>query len=219
MSYLSDIIGITKNIDLSTFKLSGTVAEFNEALIGDDFVTEGGTSNTFATIVSPALVTPNIGDASASSVAVSGSVIFNGDTNLYRSTTNTLTTDDNMTVGGNMTVSGTMTTNKTVISNYNLTTTSTTPDQILGFASCDVYRTMELTIQGINATSGKFHATKLFLMNNGSSVTHTEYGTVSIGGVVASYNVDYSSPNMRVLVTPGSATSTEFLISAILTKI
>ena len=69
-----------------------------------------------------------------------------------------------------------------------------------------VYRSVEYQIQ---VTEGsKFHTTKILAIHNGTAAVHNEFATLSIGTVPATFDVDISGSNLRLLVTPASTNST-----------
>ena len=91
-----------------------------------------------------------------------------------------------------------------------LTTTSTS-QATLSSLNAATYGSIEYTIQAIRGTS--LHTTKILLIENGTTIQSNEYSTVSIGSTLAAYTADISSGNVRLLVTPNSATSTKFQIA------
>jgi len=63
----------------------------------------------------------------------------------------------------------------------------------------------------INATRGSDrHITELMIVHDTTTATATEYGIVTTNGELATYDVDISGGNFRILITPNSATSTKF---------
>lgn len=52
-----------------------------------------------------------------------------------------------------------------------------------------------------------FHSTEVMLVHDGSTVTLTQYGTLK-DSTLATIDADISGSNVRLLVTPASATST-----------
>ena len=59
-------------------------------------------------------------------------------------------------------------------------------------------------------SSGERHITKLLVVHDGTTAYATEYGSVYTNTPLATYDVDISSGNVRIRVTPASATSTVF---------
>lgn len=65
----------------------------------------------------------------------------------------------------------------------------------------------------IEAKSGvNRHITELLVTHDGTTAIATEYGTIATSGNLATYDVDISGGNLRVLATPASATSTTFKV-------
>ena len=90
-----------------------------------------------------------------------------------------------------------------------LTTTATTQVPVLSL-DLSVYRSVEYQIQ---VTEGsKFHTTKILAIHNGTAAVHNEFGTLSIGTVPATFDVDISGSNLRLLATPASSNSTVFKV-------
>lgn len=91
------------------------------------------------------------------------------------------------------------------------TTTATTQYTILPLSAA-TYSSVEYLIQ---AKSGNdTHVSKVLLIHNGTDVTITEQNTLSSSEYLASYSADITSENIRLLVTPASATSTTVKVVA-----
>ena len=91
------------------------------------------------------------------------------------------------------------------------TTTATTQYAILPLSST-TYSSVEYLIQ---AKSGNdTHVSKVLLIHNGTDVTITEQNTLSSSAYLASYSADITLGNIRLLVTPASATSTTVKVVA-----
>ena len=90
-----------------------------------------------------------------------------------------------------------------------LTTTATTQVALLSL-DLSVYRSVEYQIQ---VTEGsKYHTTKILAIHNGTAAVFNEYGTLNIGDSTATFDVDISGSNLRLLVTPASSNSTVFKV-------
>lgn len=87
------------------------------------------------------------------------------------------------------------------------TTTSTTETAIATYVAAD-YTAMELTIVADDSTDRTI--TKLLVVHNGTTASATQYGEVNTNAALATYDVDISGGNVRLLATPASATSTDF---------
>jgi len=87
------------------------------------------------------------------------------------------------------------------------TTTTTSQTSIATYAVAD-YTAMELTIVADDSTDRTI--TKLLVVHNGTTASATQYGEVNTNAALATYDVDVSGGNVRLLATPASATSTDF---------
>ena len=97
------------------------------------------------------------------------------------------------------------------INDYTVTaTTSTTSQTTIHSLSSSTYRSVEYTIQ---ATQGlKYHLTKILVVHDGLIAYNTEYGTVFTIDSLGTFDVDISGGNIRLLVTPSAATTTNYKI-------
>ena len=94
-----------------------------------------------------------------------------------------------------------------------LTTTATTANQVISSLASATYRTVEYTISVTNSTVGGFHATKILIVHDGTTVYLTQYGEILSGNSLATFDADISAGNIRLLVTPANASSTVFNVS------
>jgi hypothetical protein len=128
---------------------------------------------------------------------------------------------DTLTVGlpNDVTVSNDLTVgNDVILDNHRLqsitqTTTATTQVNLATF-STTTYAGAEVNIMAIS--NGERHITKLLITHDGTTAYATEYGEIVTNASLASYDVDINSGNLRVRVTPASATSTVFNTSVML---
>jgi hypothetical protein len=79
------------------------------------------------------------------------------------------------------------------------------------------YRSVEYTIQVTRGTN--FHVTKILALHNNTLAYSSEYGTIFNNSSLATFDVDVSGGNMRLLVTPVSSLSTQYKINFIAIKI
>ena len=93
------------------------------------------------------------------------------------------------------------------VNDYTLTTTTTSTSQVtLLPLSASVYRSLEFTIQ---VTEGsKYHVTKILAVHDGSNVFFNEYGTLFTNSSLATFALDISGGQIRLLATPASTNST-----------
>ena len=131
------------------------------------------------------------------------------------SATDTLTVGlpNDVTVSNNLTVG-----NDVILDNHRLqsitqTTTATTQVNLATF-STTTYAGAEVNIMAIS--NGERHITKLLITHDGTTAYATEYGEIVTNASLASYDVDINTGNLRVRVTPASATSTVFNTSMML---
>jgi hypothetical protein len=90
------------------------------------------------------------------------------------------------------------------------TTTSTTPFALVS-ASATVYGSMDVLIQATQGTSR--HTTRLAVSANATIVSATEYASIITNTSLFTVDADLSGGNMRIMITPASATSTTFKTS------
>ncbi len=97
------------------------------------------------------------------------------------------------------------------------TTATISQTAIYSGLSTSTYRSVEYTILATRGTN--YHATKILAIHDGSIAYNSEYGSIYNNGVVGTFDVDISGGNIRLLVTPTSASTTNYSISFIATKI
>lgn len=146
----------------------------------------------------------------SATTALGDSVITESSGNIGIDTTPTQKLDVNGNIGWNTDY---------VLSSSTITTTSTTANQVITSVSTTVYRTFKFIIQATDATAGKYQSQEILAVHNGSTVAHTEYTAINVGGAVATYDVDISGSTVRLLCTPLSANSTVFKVSMQLIKV
>ena len=98
------------------------------------------------------------------------------------------------------------------IHTHTTTTTSTTQVEV-----CDInastYRTSKFGVQITDTTAGEYHAVEILATHNGTTAYKTEYGEIHTGvSPLASFVVDISAGNLRLLATPASTNSTTFKV-------
>lgn len=91
-----------------------------------------------------------------------------------------------------------------------ITTAATTQVALASFAAAS-YGCGEFMIQATQGTAR--HVTKLLVVHNGTTADATEYGVIVTDSSLFSVDVDISGGNVRLLITPVSATSTVFRTS------
>jgi hypothetical protein len=91
----------------------------------------------------------------------------------------------------------------------NTTTTSTAQFTLSSFAAA-LYRSAKYVIQAVSAAES--HVTELLVTHDGVAAVSTEYGILYTDVELFTVTADIDSGNVRVRVTPASATSTVFRI-------
>ena len=117
-----------------------------------------------------------------------------------------------VTITGTPVVGETLTHNGTKFVNDYTATTTTTATTQTSILSLDlsVYRSVEYQIQVTEGSN--YHTTKILAIHNGTAASHNEYGTLNIGASTATFDVDISGSNLRLLATPASSNSTVFKV-------
>ena len=90
------------------------------------------------------------------------------------------------------------------------TTTSTTQTAIATFAKAD-YDSAKVVISAKSGTD--VYSTELLIVHNGTTASATEYGQIGTGSALATFDVDISGADVRVLATAASSTSTVFKVT------
>ena len=92
------------------------------------------------------------------------------------------------------------------------TTTSTTETAVATWAKAD-YVALEVTVTADDATDRTI--TKLLIAHDGTTAVATQYGEVNTDTALATYDVDISGTDVRLLATAASATSTSFTVKTV----
>ena len=97
-----------------------------------------------------------------------------------------------------------------------VTTTSTTQTALGSYAAATSLG-IEITVIATDTVATERTITKLLVTHDGTTAVATQYGEVNTATAVASYDVDISGSNVRLLATAASANSTNFTaVAAIL---
>lgn len=94
-------------------------------------------------------------------------------------------------------------------------TLTTIVQTALATFSATTYGSAEVTITAKQGTSR--HITKLLIVHDGTTAYATEYGSILTGPSLATYDVDISAGNVRILVTSASTSSTVYNVVLTLT--
>ena len=94
---------------------------------------------------------------------------------------------------------------RAVLDTATLTTSATTADQVLDSFSAATYRTAKYLI---SITSGSaYESVELLVVHDGTTAYQTTYAEIRTGADLASFSVDVSAGNVRLLTTPVNAVS------------
>ena len=96
-----------------------------------------------------------------------------------------------------------------------LTTVASTP--IYTGLSTTIYRSVEYTIQATEGTN--FHSTKILALHDGTTAYHSEYGTIFNNSSVATFDVDVSGGNIRLVAVGATSDQTDYVINFTATKL
>ena len=92
------------------------------------------------------------------------------------------------------------------------TTSSTTQTAIASYATAS-FVGLEVTVVADDATERTI--TKLLVVHDGTTAVATQYGEVNTDTALATYDVDISGSNVRLLATAAAATSTTYTVKAV----
>ena len=96
------------------------------------------------------------------------------------------------------------------------TLTTTSASNVDTFVAA-TFRSAQYQIQITQGSS--YHVTTLNVLHDGSSVYLSEFGTIRTGAILATFDADINSGNVRVRATPASDSSTVFKLSKNLTRV
>ena len=93
-----------------------------------------------------------------------------------------------------------------------LTTTAVTQVEVPLSLAATTYRTVEYLVQATSGTT--YHTSKVHVIHDGTNTWVDEYSTMFTSASLYTVTADISGGNIRLLVTPASATSTTFKVIA-----
>ena len=96
-------------------------------------------------------------------------------------------------------------------------TTTTTSASTIDTFSKSTFRSAQYQIQITQGSN--YHVTTLNVLHDGSTVFLNEFGTIRTGALLASFDADISSDNVRVRATPTTDSSTVFKLTKTLTRV
>ena len=113
------------------------------------------------------------------------------------------------TMTGDLTIQAKIIQNDATYDTASITTTAAVQTPLYGFPYA-TYGAAEVIITASEGSNR--HITKLLVCHDGSTPIATEYGVVYTSTELATYNIDFSGPILRILATPASSASTTFKI-------
>ena len=97
--------------------------------------------------------------------------------------------------------------------NYQLGSTSSTTETAIASYATASFVGLEVTVVADDATDRTI--TKLLIVHDGTTAVATQYGEVNTTTALATYDVDISGSNVRLLATAAAATSTTYTVKAV----
>ena len=77
--------------------------------------------------------------------------------------------------------------------------------KVLDSVAAGTYTTYEYLVQVTQASTGYIHSTKILLVQNGTNIFMTEYGTVYSNDVLVTFDADHNAGDFRLLATKTAA--------------
>jgi hypothetical protein len=99
------------------------------------------------------------------------------------------------------------------LTDFQLGSTSSTSQTSIATYPTASFVGLEITVVANNSTERTI--TKLLIVHDGTTAVATQYGEVNTDAALATYDVDISASNVRLLATAASATSTTYTVKAV----
>ena len=94
------------------------------------------------------------------------------------------------------------------------TTTATTQVTVASY-NATTYNGVKVVITMHDSVATERSITEILITHDGTTAVATEYAQVNTATALATFDVDISGGNVRILATPAAATSTAFIVKAI----
>jgi hypothetical protein len=210
----SVLIGTGTDNGVDKLQVVGSTNITGDLNLGSNIVFEGATADAFETTLT---VTDPTQDNTITFQDGTGTVAFLSDVAAVTETD----TLDSVTTRGNTTVNtinvGGLTIDTNTVFLSKSTTIATTAQTPFNIYSSTTYAAAKILIQANDTVSGERQMSELLVIHDGSTAKATEYGIIFTGAsALATYDVDVSGGNVRLLITGASANSTEYKITEIL---
>ena len=92
--------------------------------------------------------------------------------------------------------------------------TSTTSQTVIATYDAATYGSVKAFVQAKEVTGDRY-ITEILITHDGATAVATEYGQVATDVALATYDVDLSGGNIRVLATAASTNTTDYIVQAI----
>ena len=154
--------------------------------------------------------------------------------NLYLSNTGDATFNYDLNVASNLTVQGTLSagtiapdsvntdtlntesiifdSSSTNIATQNARTTTTSSTSQTAIISMGLFTSVKFQVQITDSTTSSFHVTEIMVLNDGTNQYISEYGTITTGSALATFDADKTATNLRLLATPTTSNTLEYKI-------
>lgn len=100
------------------------------------------------------------------------------------------------------------------ITSNNIITSNNTANQVLDIFSTSSYRSVKYILQITNSTN--YQISEINLIHDGTNSYLTEYGLITTNGVLANYDTDINSGNVRLLMSPINNTNTIKIVRTVI---
>lgn len=105
------------------------------------------------------------------------------------------------------------------LTTFGASTASFAVNQVIASVDGSIYRSGEFRIQAYDAIDGRYHTSTILAIHNGTTADFVEFGDIDVGGRCGTFDVDFSSGHLRLLVTPETANIVTYKIVAMLTQL
>ena len=100
------------------------------------------------------------------------------------------------------------------IASATLTTAATTANQIITTDSATLYRSVSYNVQITSATA--YQSCSINVIHDGTTAYIVEYGDIATGAILATFDADINTGNIRLLTTPVNAATTYKVIKTMI---
>jgi hypothetical protein len=214
-----DVNGTLNVTGVSTFQDNVNLGDNNKIILGDgdDLQLYHTSTNSYIDDTATGNLNIRSNGSFINLGTISGETMISAKTNgnvelFYDNSKKFETTSSGVSITGNIDVDNTTSIGSATSSLSTLTQTAIHTELAVA-----TYRSVEYTIQATQGTN--FHATKILALHNGTTAYHSEYGTIFNNSSVASFDVDISGGNLRLLATGASASQTDYVVNFVATKV